>query len=683
MESFDYCDSEGEDLEGIDTVDGQNFPGTLCVIVFQQKANQNTVNWLTDLIQQPRKAGGAGLLVKKQGNLVHISATDTRLLETAELMEIKKADKNGLLREFTLQDMDLFLHKGMNSSDLLTTSEKQRIIFHELENIRAVDKQFLFGYPGIKLYAGQSIVQVCQNNGIIKQVFPLHDEEDIRKLEACWYKSFFSSQPVEDIRRYFGEAVSFYFAFLDFYTWALVPPALIGILQLVLTGITLHTSAFFAVFNLLWVTIFLESWKRRSNELAYSWGTINTMVFQEHRSTFRGKYMGVDPVTGRHVPMYPPWKRYFKVYCISLPIVFLCLFLAILIMLLYFRIEKYVIQLYRDSEDPFSYAMTQLPGIVYTIIVFILNLGYRYFATHLTEWENHRTQTKFDNHRIVKLVLFEFVNNFLCLFYIAFYLKDLEMLRWQLALMLIINQLINQIQEAFLPLLVKYWQTTARRFSISSKFDEHTERVEEFEMWGKTEQALVEKDMVPYEGTYDDYLEMFIQFGYVFLFSSVYPLAAFWALLNNILEMKTDAFKLCKVYQRPIARPARGIGAWQKAFEVIGAVAVMTNCALLSMSPAVRSLAPTLSPTDWALVMVAAEHIIMAIKFTLVYLIPDVPEWVNLALQKIQYDAQRALKSEKKRKIRQVLRRLNTVCASKPIQNRRLLQKEQDVSLIS
>ena len=55
---------------------------------------------------------------------------------------------------------------------------------------------------------------------------------------------------------------------------------------------------------------------------------------------------------------------------------------------------------------------------------------------------------------------------------------------------------------------------------------------------------------------------MFVQFGYAFLFSSVFPMAAFWAVFNNLLEIRADAFKLCKVYQRPPAKSVRNIGAW-------------------------------------------------------------------------------------------------------------------------
>lgn len=66
-----------------------------------------------------------------------------------------------------------------------------------------------------------------------------------------------------------------------------------------------------------------------------------------------------------------------------------------------------------------------------------------------------------------------------------------------------------------------------------------------------------------YQGTLDDYLEMFIQFGYVFLFSAVFPSAALWALLNNITEIRSDAFKLCRIFQRPFAQPTANIKAWQ------------------------------------------------------------------------------------------------------------------------
>lgn len=69
--------------------------------------------------------------------------------------------------------------------------------------------------------------------------------------------------------------------------------------------------------------------------------------------------------------------------------------------------------------------------------------------------------------------------------------------------------------------------------------------------------------MIQYEGTFEDYLGMFIQFGYVVLFSSAFPLAALCALVNNLVKIRSDAFKLCAIFQRPFGEPAENIGSWQ------------------------------------------------------------------------------------------------------------------------
>jgi anoctamin-10 len=89
---------------------------------------------------------------------LHVSASKIKFLEVAEELELKKRDKYGLIREFTVSQLDDFLEDGMHVDDLLTTAERQYIVRHELENIRAltVDDQ-VPGYPAFRLYEGQSI----------------------------------------------------------------------------------------------------------------------------------------------------------------------------------------------------------------------------------------------------------------------------------------------------------------------------------------------------------------------------------------------------------------------------------------------------------------------------------------------------------------------------------------------
>lgn len=93
-----------------------------------------------------------------QGLTLHVSASKIKLLEVAEELELKKRDKYGLIREFTVSQLDDFLEDGMHVDDLLTTAEREYIVRHELENIRAQkEDDQVPGYPAFRLYEGQSI----------------------------------------------------------------------------------------------------------------------------------------------------------------------------------------------------------------------------------------------------------------------------------------------------------------------------------------------------------------------------------------------------------------------------------------------------------------------------------------------------------------------------------------------
>lgn len=70
------------------------------------------------------------------------------------------------------------------------------------------------GYPQAKLYPGKSLLRRLLTSGIVIQVFPLHDDEALKKLEDTWYTRFaLKYQPIDSIRGYFGETIALYFGF--------------------------------------------------------------------------------------------------------------------------------------------------------------------------------------------------------------------------------------------------------------------------------------------------------------------------------------------------------------------------------------------------------------------------------------------------------------------------------------
>lgn len=68
-----------------------------------------------------------------------------------------------------------------------------------------------------------------------------------------------------------------------------------------------------------------------------------------------------------------------------------------------------------------------------------------------------------------------------------------------------------------------------------------------------------------------------LQYGFVTIFVAAFPLAPFFALLNNILEMRLDAKKLLTYHRRPVSQRVRDIGVWYRILDCIGKLSVITN----------------------------------------------------------------------------------------------------------
>lgn len=92
---------------------------------------------------------------------MHITASKLKFLEVAEYMELKKVDSQGILRDFSVAELDNFLYDEVTLDNILTSAEKQSIIIHELENLRALEQEHTVpGYPMILLYPGQSLCKI-------------------------------------------------------------------------------------------------------------------------------------------------------------------------------------------------------------------------------------------------------------------------------------------------------------------------------------------------------------------------------------------------------------------------------------------------------------------------------------------------------------------------------------------
>lgn len=56
------------------------------------------------------------------------------------------------------------------------------------------------------------------------------------------------------------------------------------------------------------------------------------------------------------------------------------------------------------------------------------------------------------------------------------------------------------------------------------------------------------------------FLSPVLQFGFTTIFVAAFPLAPLLALLNNIIEIRLDAYKFVTQWRRPLASRAKDIG---------------------------------------------------------------------------------------------------------------------------
>uniref|UniRef100_A0A8C5F9R2 Anoctamin n=1 Tax=Gadus morhua TaxID=8049 RepID=A0A8C5F9R2_GADMO len=749
------------------------------LMTFADSTDDHTLLWLLNHI----RLGIPELIIQirhhKQTSVYafFVTATYENLLRGAEDLGLRKAIKpeyGGGARSFSCEE-DYTYENIESELCFFTSQERQSIIKHWLDNLRAKQGEVLHN---INFLEGQPIIPELSARGVIRQLFPLHEQRILSQLMKSWVQAVCEKQPLDDICDYFGVKVAMYFAWLGFYTTSMLYPAVIGFVLWMLTESDQTSrdicSVVFALFNVVWATLFLERWKRRGSELAYKWGTLDSPAecLEEPRPQFRG-VKRCSPVTGCEEYFYPPWRRLLFRWLVSLPVCLLCLCVVFLAMLVCFELQEFVMGI---KEMPRLARF--IPKIMLAITVSACDEVYRKIAFWLNDMENYRLQSAYEKHLIIKMVLFQFVNSYLSLFYIGFYLKDMERLKEMLATLLIIRQFLQNVKEVLQPYLyerqklydltpralwelfssalLKYARLAAgkpqaspsdqaalgpglrgqrclnggcgvpdeeeggadRDEADSGRFSEgeteeeslmdcglklrkvsFIEKVREPNpstarglegsptmMWGaehggarqrkqgrggperaepraKREswidppeerenktltQAEVESCMQTYEDTFGDYQEMFVQFGYVVLFSSAFPLAALCALINNIIEIRSDAFKLCSGLQRPFGQRVECIGQWQTAMEAMGLIAIIVNCYLIGQCGQLQRLFPWLSPEMAIISIVILEHFAVLLKYIIHVSIPDIPNWVEEEMAKLEYQRREAFKKHER-----------------------------------
>eukprot|EP00657_Telonema_sp_P-1_P009422 TRINITY_DN3609_c0_g1_i2.p1 TRINITY_DN3609_c0_g1~~TRINITY_DN3609_c0_g1_i2.p1 ORF type:complete len:762 (-),score=247.85 TRINITY_DN3609_c0_g1_i2:108-2393(-) len=503
--------------------------------------------------------------------------------------------------------------------------------------------------------------------GKLLQFYPAHDQEDLEWLKKYWgnFKLMypwreFINQPLERVREYFGTRLALYFTFLGVYTQQLVIPTVLGfitwIIQLATGGVDAKSAVPLYSFSIiLWNTLLLEHWKRKEITCAWLWGTIGFESEEGARPDFEG-VQRKNPVTGAPELWYPPERRRVKT---SMSALFILLSVLVVFsgVVLVFAFRYFI-------AENVSAKLAGVTGIVNGIMIAVFNAVYTGIAIKLNDWENHKTDTEYDDSLIIKNFSFQFINNYGPFYLVAFlksnveyfglgavlgpcechtydcepstsqyynpqfcttnadhctnndvldhaygcHCKETSCLQELMVLLISIfgvNLFIGNMLEFGVPWIKArvnmYLEEKAMKQASAEagNLDEEVAPMTQAEFEGKLQ---------VYESPFEDYNEMILQLGFVSFFAVAFPLCALMALVNNVIEIRSDAFKLLAAHQRPEPRQAEDIGSWYTIMDVMTYISIATNCAVVFF---VSSFGNEFSKDGKVWGFIIAEHIVV------------------------------------------------------------------------
>ncbi|KAI1803411.1 DUF590-domain-containing protein [Daldinia bambusicola] len=480
----------------------------------------------------------------------------------------------------------------------------------------------------------------------VESIFPLHNHAFNRRWIQQWStKYFLDDKDLDQIRDKFGESVAFYFAFMQSYFAFLIFPATFGFGAWLILG---QYSWFYSIVSSLWSIVFFEWWKKKEVDLAVQWGVRGVSRIQRPRLQFKWDYEAEDPVTGEAVKVYPPMKR-LQTQLLQIPFAFGCLAILGALYVFCFGIEIFLTEIY---NGPFKGYLTFAPTIILTGLLPALSTILSNFAEKLTDMENYKTTDTHHSALVRKLFIINFLTSYTPLFLSAFvympfgnllvpYLDVFKMtaeklsneesittqgfqinpdrLKSQMIYFTITAQVVNFALEAVVPYVKRKAFDEVKKVQSKGKSSSEIDVPEEHEFLERVRhEAILE--------TYDvtvDYREMVVQFGYLSLFSSVWPLTPLCFFINNWVELRSDAVKIAVTSKRPIPWRDDSIGPWLDALGFLTWVGSLVSSAIVYLFGGDPN-GPSGDPSNIAisgllLSILLSEHVYLAAQFAVRY----------------------------------------------------------------
>jgi len=144
-------------------------------------------------------------------------------------------------------------------------------------------------------------------------------------------------------------------------------------------------------------------------------------------------------------------------------------------------------------------------------------------------------------------------------------------------------------------------------------------------------------------GNMENYSEMIVQFGFATLFTAAFPMAPAMSFANNFIEIRLDVYSICQCSRRPEPSGAEDIGTWYSILETMGAIAVLTNSAIVAFT---GEFLEGFNFSHRFIFFLVLEHGLFIFKSVLGAIMPDIPDDVQMQLERQDFIRSKLLKDE-------------------------------------
>ncbi|XP_014556665.1 hypothetical protein COCVIDRAFT_99136 [Bipolaris victoriae FI3] len=477
----------------------------------------------------------------------------------------------------------------------------------------------------------------------VTSIFPLHNPRANRALLAhLSTRVFLDLSDLDQIRNLWGSKVAFYFAFIQTYFRSLAFPCAAGLFAWAFLP---QYSLCFALLIGVWCTVFLEYWKIKQADLAIRWNVRGVGSLKVDRPQFRYEKEIIDSA-GRVQRIFPRWKRILRQLLVVPFVIISTVILGALITCVFF-LETFIGEAY---DGPHKFYLEYLPTILLAVFLPYVTSFLEDIATVLTDYENHRTEDHHEMSLTQKVFVLNSITNYLPILLTAFvyvpfgnkvlpvlqsmldavlgsqnkgktkFHADPDRLRNEVIALTVTGQVSGAVEELALPWLkeqVKQWWRDRQASRAQNQGNVGAQLIPEDPIEAGFLRRTRRQALRPSYNVQEDIAEMVIQFGYLALFSPVWPLVPIGFFINNWFELRSDFLKICVEHQRPTPIRSDGIGPWVASLESLTWLGSVSSAAIVHLFGTEQFLGPYFGLSTWAslpLTILISEHIFMAFR---------------------------------------------------------------------